>query len=483
MGAEKVSINIEKAIDDTAVGLSTLRKEMPQPLSEEIKESMQTISHNDFLSQYSDVERLQLLTKPNSKTANIWEKLTFNFNFTGIGDNRGLYLKTTAGQVLPDTVGTVMMNKVSYSRSAIDGEFFDSKWNRLIIKTGTTIEVSQTRTPQDLEKMEQKVDEMLESQWYSEKSQEYPMLMEAVSRGFDMSIITSIFNKYTLKANETWEEVMTQIDRIKWKTQKTLQDHSVQTLIQEGLYGTSSKKDEKNIRKNTVWIKKASTQDIIYDVSDYWDVHLESKEEFDTKYGTFISQIENQIGTPAWIWSAIAYVESSYWKHLNSKTWSKWILQLTVWPFRDMRWDKTENGKYSKYADMNKVEDYRNVFKKIDFESLKQIDMWDGSKIWNTLSKDIWNDLTRLQNSDVSSADATKIFNRFQDKIKWDDSTYYHTLNIIIWLVYQNYLQTYRYGWDLRKSIVNYNGDNNVEPDGRKHKEHYADKVLNKFNN
>ena len=222
-----------------------------------------------------------------------------------------------------------------------------------------------------------------------------------------------------------------------------------------------------------------TTSEAFWDMQ--WDIPLKSKEEFDAKYQEFTHTLEQDLGLSVGIGSAMAYVESHYGQYLNSKSGSKWILQLTAWPFWDMRWDHTPAGKRRiPYNDMEKVEEYRDIFKKINIPALKSIDMGDGSTIGESMDNDVWEKLQQLQDDSITSRQAASIIDELKDMIKWSDDTYHHTLNIIIWEVYYAYLYQ-NSDFDLKKALIKYNGDNTRESDGRAHKYHYADKVMQKF--
>jgi hypothetical protein len=51
-----------------------------------------------------------------------------NFTFTFDGKfNRELYIRTTAGQILPENVRTVTSGNVEYTRTGLNGEFFSNE--------------------------------------------------------------------------------------------------------------------------------------------------------------------------------------------------------------------------------------------------------------------------------------------------------------------------------------------------------------------
>ena len=76
-------------------------------------------------------------------------------------DNPDLFAKTTAGQVLPDEVASVSCNGEIYSRSGIDGEFFNDKNHRLKIYTGTQITIGELRTSDEMRELQENLAEQL----------------------------------------------------------------------------------------------------------------------------------------------------------------------------------------------------------------------------------------------------------------------------------------------------------------------------------
>lgn len=208
----------------------------------------------------------------------------------------------------------------------------------------------------------------------------------------------------------------------------------------------------------------------------------EAEKEFRIKYWEFVSKISNNLELPNWILESIIKKETNFgewvikketWlRRLNSGTWSKGMMQLTIWPFKDMAWDysyKNNEWKVIKVYgwDKAKVKIYRSIFKKIDFEELKSIDMWDWKKIRDTLTSDIWEKLSNLQNDNTTSDDAIKIIKELRNIIKSpiNEYDYFHTLNMIIWSVYYKYLYN-RVKWNEKNKIIkaaeNYNWDEKV---------------------
>lgn len=119
-----------------------------------------TLSNNSLL-EIPKGERLSYVTKNyiswDSLSQQLWKtwddlkdnpfSLTFSFNEK---ENSELFMKTTAGQVLPREVYSVVSNNVTYIRKSLDWEFFAENNSRLIIKDNTKILISEVREIWDI---------------------------------------------------------------------------------------------------------------------------------------------------------------------------------------------------------------------------------------------------------------------------------------------------------------------------------------------
>jgi len=206
--------------------------------------------------------------------------------------------------------------------------------------------------------------------------------------------------------------------------------------------------------------------------------------EFRRTYWELSNQISEQIWIPKWLNIAITRKETQYWlwklknnkRQLNSWTWSKWIMQLTRWPFLDMEWQTKE-----KKISHSKIRSYRSIFQNIDLNKIKEIQIWEWKKIWDTLSNELWNDLYKASSKDITNIEFSKIIKKFRKVIKSPKNKYkyFHTLNIIIWSVYLS--KIYSRTKSIEETAMNYNGDNKYH-NGRKVKYWYSKKVLKYYN-
>lgn len=228
------------------------------------------------------------------------------------------------------------------------------------------------------------------------------------------------------------------------------------------------KQEQKNVDKKE-WVKQKieKVENTVWDQvywwasNEYipWKTEKLAEVEYRQKYGEFTSNLWSKLWLPDWMINAIIHEETDFWlwkqdkkgiRRLNSDTWSKWIMQLTKWPFKDIKWDTRNKNK----TDYDKVENYREIFKKINFEELKSIDMWDGKTIGDTLKPDVWEKLSKLQDPSISTKEAISILNDFQHLIKSKENKfiYFHTLEILIWSIYLSNLYNHT-GWEENNKI------------------------------
>ncbi len=222
-----------------------VKKDSQEKLSQLNDEKLQTITNKDFLK-YSQEARLQSLAKsPDGQKVTIeWIKsqeitdISFRFAFWENNKiNENLQFKTTAGQILPNEVSSVISDWVEYSRAALDGEFFSQDNTRLEIFDETNIIISQVRDEQEMEILEKQNQEKL-AEFMKEQDDENlsPELKKAkekfakewLSRGFGSDFIMKIFAAIFLGIGKIekaiWagegENIFTQIDKAIWNENK-----------------------------------------------------------------------------------------------------------------------------------------------------------------------------------------------------------------------------------------------------------------------
>ncbi len=202
-----------------------------QPLSQEVTEKMdiekakdnlsidvlEKISNSEFLNIKRE-NRLQHITKPSKKSNEIQNGDSINFTFTFNNKiNTNLYLKTTAGQVLPSTIKEVTSNGTTWSRNGLLGEFFSKNGQRLIIRENTTIQIQWTKTPEEI-KIEE--DTIVKSIEQYKTSPNYDLIFESQKRWISTDLAIALFSSQVNQENPSKkqvqiEEIITEFERTK----------------------------------------------------------------------------------------------------------------------------------------------------------------------------------------------------------------------------------------------------------------------------
>ncbi len=190
-------------------------------------DKLKTITNSEFL-QISSEKRLQYITKNHIDSQSISDWVVNDLEFTFTFDwnfNKELYLKTTAGQVLPNEVREVESNWIIYTRKWLKWEFFANWWRRLIIEEWTKINNIKIWTKEEIKKLEseleKKVSNFIETNPWTEKYQD--LLLEASKRNIDLKFSILAFWEKILETKnifERWvliEEMFTEYDRKKWE--------------------------------------------------------------------------------------------------------------------------------------------------------------------------------------------------------------------------------------------------------------------------
>jgi len=200
------------------------------------------------------------------------------------------------------------------------------------------------------------------------------------------------------------------------------------------------------------------------------------QENFRNLYGDYIDRLGSDLWLPDGFIEAIIKKETTYWKELNSDTWSKWLMQLTKWPFKDMHWDHGDII----WNDIAKVRRYQEVFRRLDIDWLLTVEIWDKWEATSRIPEDIVNHLKNIQDSnDISSVQ--KSIRALRQHLKWNSHEYDHETNMIIWSVYLAY-QYDRFEGNIWNTARKYNGDKKINPKtGREFRRDYANTVQRYF--
>lgn len=219
----------QKAV--TTSDLSKLQKELEWTLSwlHVKKESgstsidsknLQSMTNKEFLA-ISPAERLSAITKNNVDASKVVsgevKNLEFTFTFDGV-HNKDLYMKTTAGQVLPQEIGKVTVWGEEYSRQWLGWEFFSVGNRRLTIHEGTKLEIGEPRNIEEMEKIVKENTEKTKEYLAQNTSANPDIVAESLKRGIDPKFANLVFKDIYEKTPKpdrkiVLEEMFTEFDR------------------------------------------------------------------------------------------------------------------------------------------------------------------------------------------------------------------------------------------------------------------------------
>lgn len=207
--------------------LSNLLKEVQweiRTLSNREIQALKHISNKEFLSIPKE-RRLQYVTKNcvDSQDISVWKVKNLEFCFTFDWEfNRDLYLKTTAWQVLPVEVWSVISEWKIYYRSNIEWEFFTENNERLIIHDWTQIEIWKLRTKEDLEEISKNNQQKLEDYLKDNPDANKDIVFEAIKRWIDPKFASLVFGDLIKDLGEkqakiVLEDAFSEFDRVRWE--------------------------------------------------------------------------------------------------------------------------------------------------------------------------------------------------------------------------------------------------------------------------
>lgn len=186
-------------------------------LSDSEVKNMQAITSKEFLSTPAN-ERLRFITQGNVESKDVKEgwvnALNFTFTFDG-KFNRDLYIRTTAGQILPDNVRNVTSGWVEYTRAGLNGEFFSDAGKRLLIHEGTQVEISKFWAEDELKQIQENFQNGLK-EYKGTPNEE--LALESLKKWYDPKFIISLFwqeiGALSTWKKETIEDKITDIARL-----------------------------------------------------------------------------------------------------------------------------------------------------------------------------------------------------------------------------------------------------------------------------
>ena len=212
--------------------------------------ALKNIDNKEFLSIPSE-KRLQYITKNHIDSSEVVSgevnQLDFTFTFAW-QFNRDLYLKTTAGQVLPKEVWEVKVWWEVYTRTNIWWEFFTPENKRLTIHEWTKIEIWTLRTVEDLEQLTQNNQNQVNDYLKNNPEANIQIISEAVKRGIDPKFANIAFGDLVKELPDEQvkiilEDAFTEFDRYRWNFNigKELHDGKYSDTLVMGLFTQFSK--------------------------------------------------------------------------------------------------------------------------------------------------------------------------------------------------------------------------------------------------
>lgn len=292
-------------------------------ISPEETSMLKTIDNSKFLETPME-KRLQYITKNwvDSSEVSNWSVKDVEFTFTFDGQfNRELYLKTTAGQVLPKEVWSVIVNWREYNRinNSTLWEFYDASNNRLEIHERTKLEVSKLRSTEDLAKIENWLAEVLKGK---DKPLDKMIAEVAYNKWVNEKLLTSIAKEHL---DIAWLDLWDFDEQDKQSIQKLFENQDYIKRELE-LYAT-------DISRYLSWAKNLDKDN--YSIEFVADIFRERNpawwENKLVEYGFTAEQVseynKNNYRVEAWwLWSLSASEES----------WNRWPeainLNDTKWP-------------------------------------------------------------------------------------------------------------------------------------------------------
>lgn len=342
------SAEIQKELSQLLGEVQTeIKKLLPQEVN-----ALKSIDNKEFLN-IAPEKRLQYITKNHIDSSEVasWEAKEMDFTFSFDWEfNRELYLKTTAGQVLPKEVWNVVVWGKTYSRTNVWGEFFTLGNERLTIHEWTKVEVSGLRTQQDIEQMSS-INTSKISEYLKNNTDAHPQIVsEAINRGIDPKFANIAFgdlvkNTPDEQVKVVLEDAFTEFDRYRgnFNIWNELQDGKYSETLVMGLL-TQFSKDWKQSAKD-YWIsperiKAAETNGEVY----YWMDALAIQNADSMPDGTYLKW-EQLLQNPQFS-AKLDKVCASLWANredlikvmkaesrldpriVNKQSWATWLIQF-----------------------------------------------------------------------------------------------------------------------------------------------------------
>ena len=245
--------------------------------NKKLKEQFEKFMSNDHktyeqLLRLPRKERLDVCTKnhTNMDELKTWkvQKIEFDFKFGEKNVNREIYLNTTAGQLLPAEVRTVVKNGIVYNRSWLKWEFFTDFGKRLTIHQNTKIIISSLENSKIIKEKEEKIKRKLNIENQEKISLSDKIRLEASLRWIEPDFAVIAFKDALQEVPEEkrkyiLENMLTEFDRVRglyrisWKINK---DWKYDDRLALEMFSQFWWKNWKEKAKN-YWIKQKYIED------------------------------------------------------------------------------------------------------------------------------------------------------------------------------------------------------------------------------
>lgn len=287
------------------------KKESLMSQAEKPKE-LQTMWNKEFLN-YSPAERLKYITKNNVDASQISngavKSVEFTFTFDGV-NNKELYMKTTAGQVLPAEVGSVVVWWETFSRNSISWEFFNSANKRLTIHEWTDLTIATLRTPEEMKKIAEENTARVKEYLAQNTDANPDIVNEAIKRWIDPKFANLVFKNAYEKTPENerkvvLEQMFTEFDRARGRfwNDLAMTEWRYDERLSFALLRQFNWKDWKEKAENFWFKKERIERDTVY----------EAKGEGHKPYVEAINTISSQYDVPADKIIQLIYHENAKW--------------------------------------------------------------------------------------------------------------------------------------------------------------------------
>ena len=312
---ENIPSVIEKKTKESFLPTKEVIKQFQQERKELSNEKLATISNKEFL-RLSPEKRLIHITKNNiaSEKVSSGEIKSLEFTFTFDWKfNKELYLKTTAGQVLPNEVREVQSEGITYSRTWLKWEFFAGGGRRLVIHEWTKIDNIKVWTQEEMKKLEteleKKTNEFIENNPWTEIYRY--IVSEAFKRDIDPKFAVLAFWEkvknlpiVSIDRKPLIEDMFTEYDRVKWNLPSVLNNSEdwLKVLLLRQFWWKDWKQKAEKLWISSETIKQFESRE--YSVTEFLNKAKEISVKIEEKYGIPRQVVLWQALLESWNWQS-----------------------------------------------------------------------------------------------------------------------------------------------------------------------------------